>query len=75
MFPYEVCNPTLSVCEHKPIFPMLTPEIIGIIILPFLSGIVSVAGLGGGLIFKPLMIALFYFNAKDIIALSFAVEF
>ena len=75
MFPYEVCNPTLSICEHKPIFPMLVPEIVGIIVLPFLLGIASVAGLGGGVILVPMMMAFFYFNAKDIIAMSLAVVF
>ena len=75
MFPYEVCSPTLSVCKHKPVFPVLASEIIGLIILPFLLGIASVAGLGGGVVFVPIMMAFFHFKTKETVAISLAIVF
>jgi uncharacterized membrane protein YfcA len=37
---------------------------IGLVILPLLLGAASVAGLGGGVIFVPLMMAFFHFKTK-----------
>jgi hypothetical protein len=74
-FPYEVCNVQLTDCEHKGIFPILPSEYIGLIIMPLLLGIASLAGLGGGVVFVPLMMAFFHFKTKDTVAMSLAIVF
>lgn len=65
----------LTDCEHKGVFPILTSEYIGLIIMPLLLGIASVAGLGGGVVFVPLMMAFFHFKTKETVAMSLAIVF
>lgn len=74
-FPYEVCNAQTTDCEHKGVFPILNSEYIGLIIMPLLIGIASLAGLGGGVVFVPLMMAFFHFKTKDTVAISLAIVF
>ena len=38
-------------------------------------GIASVAGLGGGVVFVPLMMAFFHFKTKETVAMSLAIVF
>ena len=74
-YPYEVCNPESGTCVHKRVFPVLTSELIGLFVMPLLLGIASVAGLGGGVVFVPLMLAFFHFKTKPVVATSLAVVF
>ena len=74
-YPYEVCSAANSICEHKGVFPVLTSEIVGLLITPLLLGLASVAGLGGGVVFVPLTMAFFHFKTKQIISMSLAVVF
>jgi uncharacterized membrane protein YfcA len=43
--------------------------------MPLLLGIASLAGLGGGVVFVPLMMAFFHFKTKDTVAMSLAIVF
>lgn len=45
------------------------------ILLPFLLGIASVAGVGGGMVVVPIAIGFFHFNSKEAIAISSAIVF
>ena len=49
---------------------MLTTEVVGIIVLPFLLGIANIAGIGGGGLIIPVMISLFGFRTRSSIAIS-----
>ena len=62
-------------CRHKNIFPFLTEEIAGIIILPILLGISNIGGIGGGGLIIPVSIALFGFSTREAIAVSNATIF
>lgn len=74
-YPYEVCSATEGMCVHKRVFPVLTSEMIGLFVMPLLLGLASVAGLGGGVVFVPLMMAFFHFKTKQVVATSLAVVF
>ena len=63
------------VCAHKPLFPVLSQEIFPTIFLPFLLGISSVAGVGGGMVVVPMAIGLFHFSTKEAIAISSVIVF
>lgn len=53
----------------------MTSEIIGLIVLPLLLGMASVAGLGGGVVFVPILMAFFHFKTKQVVAMSLAIVF
>lgn len=74
-YPYEVCSAEEKICVHKGVFPVLTSEILGLVILPLMLGLASVAGLGGGVVFVPLMMAFFHFKTKQVVAMSLAIVF
>jgi len=57
------------------VFPILTSEMLGLAVLPFMLGLTSVAGLGGGVVFVPLMMAFFHFRTKSVVAMSLAIVF
>ena len=64
-----------TICQHKPVFPIITEEIPATIILPLLLGIASVAGVGGGSVVVPITIGLFHFSGKEAIAISTCIVF
>jgi uncharacterized membrane protein YfcA len=66
--PYTICKAGL--CAHKGVFPILTSELIGIIILPFLLGLANIGGIGGGGLIIPAAIAAFNFKTREAIAIS-----
>ena len=57
-------------CIHKPLFPLLTVEIIGTIILPFLIAMANAGGIGGGGIIVPMCMLFFSFGTKEAVAVS-----
>lgn len=73
-YPYEVCSAE-GMCVHKRVFPVLTSELTGLFVMPLLLGLASVAGLGGGVVFVPLMMAFYHFKTKQVVATSLAVVF
>ena len=85
-YPYETCQilkpetdgeviENQSVCFHKELRPVLAQEIFPTILLPFLVGLASVAGVGGGLVIVPITIGFFNFSSKEAIAISTALVF
>lgn len=74
-YPYEVCSAEKQICVHKGVFPVLSSEILGLLVLPLMLGLASVAGLGGGVVFVPLMMAFFHFKTKQVVAMSLAIVF
>ena len=51
-------------------FPIYERELAGIVIIPLLLSLFSIAGLGGGGIVIPLTMMLFVFDTKNAIAIS-----
>ena len=63
------------ICAHKPFWPLLESEIFPTIFLPFLLGLASVVGLGGGSVVVPVAMCMFHFSSKEAIAISTPIVF
>lgn len=61
--------------DHKSLFPPTDMEIIGFIVLFLCSIITTVAGIGGGVIFLPILMLMFDFNDKDAVPISISIVF
>lgn len=59
-----------NICVHKNLFPMHFVEILTIFLLILSSLISTVGGVGGGVFFFPIIIAIFRFDPKIAIAIS-----
>lgn len=70
---YSVCNS--GTCEHKALWPLLPQEWIGFSVLGFMLGLANFAGINGGCLLIPVMIALFKFDTTQTIALSNSTTF
>jgi uncharacterized membrane protein YfcA len=57
-------------CEHKGVFPLEQVEFFGLIIVLVILVLANVAGLGGGGIIIPILMAMFGFSTKEAIALG-----
>eukprot|EP00347_Sterkiella_histriomuscorum_P016584 403352629 len=68
--PFIFCSNETKLCEHKPIFPIYEKELVGIVIIPLLLSLFSIAGLGGGGIIIPFSMIFFVFDTKNAIAIS-----
>ncbi|CDW79605.1 UNKNOWN [Stylonychia lemnae] len=68
--PYIICSGESKLCEHKGIFPIYERELAGILIIPCLLSLFSIAGLGGGGVIIPLSMIFFVFDTKNAIAIS-----
>eukprot|EP00347_Sterkiella_histriomuscorum_P009932 403339320 len=68
--PFIFCSNETKLCEHKPIFPIYQKELVGIVIIPLLLSLFSIAGLGGGGIIIPFSMIFFVFDTKNAIAIS-----
>jgi len=66
--PFFECHKNL--CTHKGPFPVLGVEIGGIFVLTLLLALSNMAGIGGGGIIVPLLMAFFKFETKDAIPIS-----
>lgn len=70
-YPYHVCGiVTASVCDHKAVFPVESREIGGIIIFAVVMALSNIAGVGGGGVAIPIIMATFVFTTKPAIAIS-----
>lgn len=72
------CNPpnlvcTNKKCKNKSLFPMLPMEIGGMFFMIFLAMFATIAGIGGGPVFNPLLILMFNMTQKEAIALANAL--
>ena len=70
MYPYEVCDVSQDLCEHKKVFPPTWLEIGGLATFSFVMALCVVAGIGGGGIAVSLIIAFFKFTTKPAVAAS-----
>jgi len=70
-YPYEVCGKdVLDVCAHKDFFPAEPIEWVGVFVFSFVMALCNIAGIGGGGISIPLLMAFFYFDTKHAVAIS-----
>ena len=65
---FDIC--TTGVCEQRPLFPLTTLEIIGVVLIFATSGIANAAGVSGGTLFVVYFLTIFGFNASDSVAYS-----
>lgn len=59
-----------NVCGHKGIFPVESLEIGGIIVFAVVMALSNIAGIGGGGVAIPIIMAMFVFPTKPAIAIS-----
>jgi uncharacterized membrane protein YfcA len=57
-------------CEHKGVFPIEQTEFFGLFVVLVILVLSNVAGLGGGSIIMPILMAMFGFSTKKAIALG-----
>ena len=57
-------------CGHKGVFPVEILEIGGIFVFAFIMALSNIAGVGGGGVAIPIIMALFVFSTKPAIAIS-----
>ena len=70
----EVCID--ASCEHKPLFPNVqSKEIAGFIVLFIFSIITTIAGIGGGVVFFPILMIMFNFTTQDAVPISITMVF
>jgi len=70
-YPYYLCGTEHEgVCTHKGVFPFYGLEIGGMVIFALIMGLSNVAGIGGGGVAIPLIMAFHYFQTKPAIAIS-----
>ena len=70
-YPWEVCgSKNDGFCGHKYVFPVQGLEIGGIIIFSLVMALSNIAGIGGGGVAIPIIIAMFKFTTKPAIAVS-----
>jgi uncharacterized membrane protein YfcA len=67
-FPWYNCKE--GECVHKDVFPIFPIEIVGLIIFCMFMALANVAGVGGGGVAIPLIMAFFHFKTKKAIAIS-----
>ena len=68
--PFYYCSVAEGFCVRKDLWPPTTLEDIGFVLLAFFMGLCNVAGIGGGAIDVPLLMAFFFFGTKEAVALS-----
>ena len=59
-----------GVCSHKEVFPIYGLEVAGLAVFSLIMALANIAGIGGGGIAIPVLIAFFYFTTKTAIAIS-----
>ena len=76
-YPWYVCGIKRDgYCGHKGVFPIEPLEIGGIIVFAFIMALSNIAGVGGGGVAIPIIMAMFKFSTKPAIAISsFAIFF
>ena len=57
-------------CGHKTVFPVFPLEIGGLIVFSAIKALSNIAGIGGGGVSIPIIMAMFYFTSKPAIAIS-----
>lgn len=71
---YEICKDLT--CTHKDLFPDVLPIEIGAFFLIFIFSIITtVAGIGGGVIFLPILMIMFNFTPQEAAPISITMVF
>ena len=69
--PWYVCGiKEPGVCGHKGVFPIFGLEVGGIIVFALVMALSNIAGIGGGGVAIPIIMAMFVFTTKPAIAIS-----
>lgn len=66
---------SISESTHKDLWPPEETEVIGYIIMFFVSALANAAGIGGGSIMTPVLVLLFYFETRTAVPLSQVIIF
>ena len=61
---------SVKACQHKPVLPQLPGEIVGTVVLTILMALSVMAGIGGGGIVVPMLMAFYSLDTKSSIAIS-----
>lgn len=70
-YPWYTCGAECpGICSHKTVFPMLGLEYGGLAVFGLIMALSNVAGIGGGGVAIPLVMAFFTFTTKPAIAIS-----
>lgn len=67
--PYRLCGAE-GICIHKQILPVTFLESVGLLIFALFMALSNIAGIGGGGVAVPLLIAFFHLETKPAIAIS-----
>lgn len=71
---YEICKDLT--CTHKDLFPDVLPIEIGAFFLVFIFSIITtVAGIGGGVVFLPILMIMFNFTPQEAAPISITMVF
>lgn len=69
--PYFFCGLNRpGLCDHKKLFPPTGLEVGGWFVFAFVKAISNVAGIGGGSVSVPIIMAMFFFDTKKSVAIS-----
>jgi uncharacterized membrane protein YfcA len=69
--PWYVCGINKEgFCGHKGVFPVFPLEIAGLIVFSVIKALSNIAGIGGGGVSIPIIMAMFVFTSKPAIAIS-----
>jgi hypothetical protein len=68
--PYIVCSLETQICLHKSILPPTYSEFIGLCMFIIAAGFAITAGVGGGSVYTPIAITLFYFDSRTAMVLT-----
>jgi len=70
----EIC--TSGSCQHKNLFPSLTSVEIAAVFMFFLATVIcTVAGIGGGIVFLPILMLMFNFSTQEAAPISITMVF
>lgn len=71
---HQICSE--GSCVHKPLFPSMNAyEIIAIIVFFIATLICTIAGIGGGIVFLPILMLMFNFSPQDAAPISITMVF
>ena len=68
-YPWYECSEKKE-CLHKGVFPVFGLEVAGLVVFAIIMALSNIAGIGGGGVAVPVLIAFFFFSTKTAIAVS-----
>ena len=70
-YPWNQCGVKVEgICSHKKVFPVYGLEVGGLVVFTFIKVLSNIAGIGGGGVAVPILMAMFHFTTKPAIAIS-----